>query len=120
MTQRGEGREPTMNKKTFQPGEKGFNTFYPGSVVLVSAVDSAGKPDICTVGAWALVNGVPRMYGVALCARPAHTYFFKRLTTAPVGTQAYFLSYMGFQVPSYLHQCIGSSHFPSPQPNNGF
>ena len=70
-----------MDKKTALPGEDGFNTFYPGSIVLVSAVDAEGKADICTVGAWALVNGVPRMYGIAMCAREARSYFFKRYTT---------------------------------------
>ena len=70
-----------MEKRTTLPGEEGFLSFYPGSVVLVSAVDAAGKADICTVGAWALVNGVPRLYGIALCARSAETRFWKRYTT---------------------------------------
>jgi len=70
-----------MKKRVTFPGEKGFSTFYPGSIVLVSAVDAEGKPDICTVGAWALVNGVPRLFGIAMCARPAGSYFWKRYTT---------------------------------------
>ena len=70
-----------MEKQVYFPGEKGFTSFYPGSIILVTAVDAAGKADICTVGAWSLVNGVPRMFGVAMCARPAGEYFFKRYTT---------------------------------------
>ncbi len=70
-----------MSKTLSLPGEAGFSTFYPGSIVLVSAVDADGKADICTVGAWALVNGVPRMFGIAMCAREARSYFFKRYTT---------------------------------------
>lgn len=70
-----------MKKKTSFPGDPEFSTFYPGSVVLVTAVDTGGKPDICTVGAWALVNGAPRMYGIAMCARSAGNYFWKRYTT---------------------------------------
>ncbi len=71
-----------MEKRVSFPGDEGFTAFYPGSVVLVSAVDAAGKADICTVGAWALVNGAPRLFGIAMCARrPAGTYFWKRYTT---------------------------------------
>ncbi len=70
-----------MEKRTIFPGEPGFSSFYPGSVCLVTAVDSAGKVDICTVGAWALVNGAPQMFGIAMCARAAGSYFWKRYTT---------------------------------------
>jgi flavin reductase (DIM6/NTAB) family NADH-FMN oxidoreductase RutF len=72
-----------MDKRTLYPADEGFAAFYPGSVVLVTAVDRDGRADICTVGAWALVNGDPRLFGVALCARPSqtHRYFWKRYTT---------------------------------------
>ena len=70
-----------MKKRTRYPGDPDFSIFYPGSVVMVSAVDAAGKADICTVGAWALVNGDPRLFGIAMCARPAGKYFWKRYTT---------------------------------------
>jgi flavin reductase (DIM6/NTAB) family NADH-FMN oxidoreductase RutF len=70
-----------MEKRVAFPGQPDFSIFYPGSVVLVSAVDASGRADICTVGAWALVNGAPRLFGVALCARPAGGYFWKRYTT---------------------------------------
>jgi len=68
-------------KRIAFPGDEGFSVFYPGSVVMVSAVDASGKADICTVGAWALVNGVPRLFGIAMCARPAGKTFWKRYTT---------------------------------------
>jgi len=70
-----------MEKRTAFPDDPGFSIFYPGSVCLVSAVDAAGKADICTVGAWALVNGAPRLFGIAMCARAAGEYFWKRYTT---------------------------------------
>ena len=71
-----------MEKQAKYPGDEGFSIFYPGSVVMVSAVDSEGRADICTVGAWALVNGAPRLFGVAMCARTVPgTAFFKRYTT---------------------------------------
>lgn len=70
-----------MEKETFFAGDAGFAGFYPGSVILVTAVDAAGKADICTVGAWALVNGVPRMFGIAMCARSSGSAFWKRYTT---------------------------------------
>jgi len=70
-----------MRKKVTYPDQEGFAVFYPGSIVLVTAVDAAGKADICTVGAWALVNGAPRLFGIAMCARPQRAYFFKRYTT---------------------------------------
>ncbi|HUU59316.1 MAG TPA: flavin reductase family protein [Phycisphaerae bacterium] len=70
-----------MEKRTSHPGDSGFAQFYPGSVVLVTAADAGGKADICTVGAWALVNGDPRLFGIAMCARPSGSYFWKRYTT---------------------------------------
>jgi len=72
-----------MDKRVSHPGDPGFASFYPGSVVLVTAVDSAGRADICTVGAWALVNGDPRLFGIAMCARASETksHFWKRYTT---------------------------------------
>ncbi len=70
-----------MDKRTTFPDEKAFQPFYPGSIVLVTAVDADGRADICTVGAWALVNGDPRMYGVAMCARESGEFFRKRYTT---------------------------------------
>ena len=70
-----------MDKRTSYPDQGGFSPFYPGSWVLISAVDAQGKADICTVGAWSLVNGVPTLYGIAMCARPAGSYFWKRYTT---------------------------------------
>ncbi len=70
-----------MDKRISFPGDADFSPFYPGSVVLITAVDSAGKVDICTVGAWALVNGVPNMFGIAMCARPSGESFWKRYTT---------------------------------------
>lgn len=70
-----------MLKQAYLPDDEGFNVFYPGSVILVSAVDADGKVDICTVGAWSIVNGRPRMYGIAMCARSAGDYFWKRYTT---------------------------------------
>ena len=70
-----------MEKRIAYPDDPNFSTFYPGSVCLVTAVDADGKADICTVGAWALVNGVPRMFGIAMCARESGDYFWKRYTT---------------------------------------
>ncbi len=71
-----------MEKHVTFPGQDDHKLwFYPGSVVLVSAVDSEGKVDICTVGAWALVNGDPKMFGIAMCARDSGGYFWKRYTT---------------------------------------
>lgn len=70
-----------MQKQTIFPDDADFSPFYPGSVVLITAVDSSGKADICTVGAWALVNGVPNMFGIAMCARPSGESFWKRYTT---------------------------------------
>jgi len=70
-----------MPKRTTFPGNEGFLPFYPGSICLVSAVDANGKADICTVGAWALVNGAPKLYGIAMCARSSGSHFWKRYTT---------------------------------------
>ena len=71
-----------MDKRITYPDDPGFTVFYPGSVCLVTAVDAGGTVDICTVGAWALVNGEPRMFGIAMCARPSPgTGFRRRYTT---------------------------------------
>lgn len=69
------------DKKITFPSDEGFSPFYPGSVCIISAVDSNGRVDLCTVGAWALVNGVPRMFGIAMCARSSGEVFWKRYTT---------------------------------------
>lgn len=70
-----------MDKRLTLPGDPGFAGFYPGSIVMISAIDKAGHADICTVGAWSLVNGDPRLFGIAMCARPAGKHFWKRYTT---------------------------------------
>ncbi|MDP7637951.1 MAG: hypothetical protein QF577_10445, partial [Phycisphaerae bacterium] len=70
-----------MEKRITFPDDPDFGPFYPGSVCLVTAVDSGGRADICTVGAWALVNGAPRLFGIAMCARPSGKYYWKRYTT---------------------------------------
>ena len=70
-----------MDKRTTFPHEEGFSVFYPGSICLVSVVDADGKADICSVGAWALVNGDPQLFGIAMCARSSGKYFWKRYTT---------------------------------------
>ena len=70
-----------MEKRVSHPGEPGFAGFYPGSIVLISAVDADGRADICTVGAWSLVNGEPRMFGIAMCARSGGQHYWKRYTT---------------------------------------
>ena len=69
-----------MDKHITFPHEPGFQPFYPGSTCMISAVDAEGKADICTVGAWALVNGQPKLYGIAMCAREVGRYW-KRYTT---------------------------------------
>ena len=71
-----------MQKTITLPESPGFSPFYPGSICLVTAVNAAGRADICTVEAWALVNGSPRLYGIAMCARTSGQYFRKRYTTA--------------------------------------
>ena len=70
-----------MEKIIKRPGDEGFVSFYPTSVVMVSAVDLEGRADICTVGALSLVNGVPRLYGIAMCTTAIPPYYFKRYTT---------------------------------------
>ena len=70
-----------MEKRTTFPNDPSFSPFYPGSVCLVTAVDADGRADICTVGAWALVNGVPQLFGIAMCARSSGRYYWKRYTT---------------------------------------
>jgi len=69
-----------LNKKTVLAGQKAFSEFYPGSIALITAVDSEGRADICTVGVWDLVNGKPPMYGIPLCNKDIDTRFFKRYT----------------------------------------
>ena len=69
-----------MNKRTVLAGQKGFSEFYPGSIAMVSAVDTEGRADICTVGIWDLVNGKPPMYGIPLCNKDIDQRFFKRYT----------------------------------------
>ena len=69
-----------MEKVIKYPRYEEFRAFYPGSIVLVSAIDSSGKADICTVGAWSLVNGVPSLYGIAMCTKSIPPRFFKRYT----------------------------------------
>ncbi len=71
-----------MEKIVKYPRDEQFRAFHPSSVVLVTAVDAAGKEDICTVGAWSLVNGAPHLYGIALCTQTVPPRFFKRYTTA--------------------------------------
>ncbi len=70
-----------MQKVKLDPENTDFCPFYPGSVVLVTAVDGRGKADICTVGAWSMVNSDPLMFGIALCARDSGPRFFRRYTT---------------------------------------
>ncbi len=70
-----------MEKIIVHPGEEGFRGYSGTSVVLITAVDAEGKADICTVGAWSLVNGVPPLYGIAMCTKDAGANFFKRYTT---------------------------------------
>ncbi len=69
-----------MIKKTVLAGEKGFSEFYPGSIAMISTMDSEGIVDICTVGVWDLVNGKPPMYGIPLCNKDKDKRFFKRYT----------------------------------------
>ena len=69
-----------MKKITVLKGEKGFSEFYPGSIVMVSAINLEGITDICTVGVWCLVNGKPPMYGIPLCNKDIDKRFFKRYT----------------------------------------
>ena len=70
-----------MKKKVTFPDQGGIRFFYPGSVILVSAVDARGRADICTVGAWALVNGEPPMFGIAMCTTALGSRYWKRYTT---------------------------------------
>lgn len=69
-----------MEKRTTFPGDAGFAPFHPFSVIMVSAVDAEGRADICTVGAWSLVNGRPQLFGIAMCTQRVG-HFFKRYTT---------------------------------------
>ena len=70
-----------MDKVMQVPGEEGYRGYSGGSVVMISAVDAAGRVDICTVGAWSFVNGVPPLYGVAMCTKAIGERYFKRYTT---------------------------------------
>lgn len=70
-----------FDKKTILPGEPGFCSFSMMPVVLVTAVDSAGKPSVCTVGAWSVVNAEPKMFGVSMCERDFGPYFWRRYTS---------------------------------------
>ncbi len=70
-----------MDKVIVRPGDDGFRGWSGTSVVLITAVDAEGKADICTVGAWSLVNGAPPLYGIAMCTTDAGGNFFKRYTT---------------------------------------
>ena len=80
-----------MEKQVAFPGDPDFSPFYPGSVCLVSAVDAEGKVDICTVGAWALVNGAPRLFGIALCARAGGGAYWKRYTATCIEQTSQFV-----------------------------
>ena len=70
-----------MDKVVVIPGEEGYRGYSGTSVIMVTAVDAEGKPDICTVGAWSFVNGVPPLYGIAMCTKAAGGNYFKRYTT---------------------------------------
>jgi len=70
-----------MDKTVYLPGQEGFRGYSDGSVVLITAVDRQGRADICTVGAWSLVNGHPILYGIAMCTQKIGERFFKRYTT---------------------------------------
>lgn len=70
-----------MDKVMQVPGEEGYRGYSGTSVVMISAVDAEGRADICTVGAWSFVNGVPPLYGIAMCTTAAGARYFKRYTT---------------------------------------
>ncbi len=70
-----------MDKVVRSPGEEGYRGYSGTSVVMITAVDAEGRVDICTVGAWSLVNGVPPLYGIAMCTKAAGGRYFKRYTT---------------------------------------
>lgn len=70
-----------MDKVVGFPGEEGYRGYSGTSVVMITAVDAEGRADICTVGAWSLVNGAPPLYGIAMCTTSAGGNYFKRYTT---------------------------------------
>jgi len=70
-----------MDKVVGLPGQEGYRGYSGTSVAMVTAVDAEGRADICTVGAWSLVNGVPPLYGIAMCTTSAGGNYFKRYTT---------------------------------------
>ena len=70
-----------MDKVVRSPGEEGYRGYSGTSVVMITAVDAEGRVDICTVGAWSLVNGAPPLYGIAMCTKAAGGNYFKRYTT---------------------------------------
>lgn len=70
-----------MEKVCTIPEQDGFRGYSAGSVVLITAVDRDGRADVCTVGAWSLVNGRPILYGIAMCTKRIGPRFFKRYTT---------------------------------------
>ncbi|MBN1344754.1 MAG: flavin reductase family protein [Phycisphaerae bacterium] len=70
-----------MEKLIGFPNREAWRTYSGTSVVMITAVDALGRADICTVGAWSLVNGVPPLYGIAMCTKSAGANYFKRHTT---------------------------------------
>jgi flavin reductase (DIM6/NTAB) family NADH-FMN oxidoreductase RutF len=70
-----------MEKVTYFAGQVGYRGYSAASVVMITAVDAHGKADICTVGAWSLVNGAPPLYGIAICAKSPGGNYFRRYTT---------------------------------------
>lgn len=70
-----------MDKVVVHPGGEDYRGYSGTSVVMITAVDAEGRADICTVGAWSLVNGVPPLYGIAMCMQSADGNYFKRYTT---------------------------------------
>src|SRR6478672_5352435 len=47
---------------------------------MITALDSAGRADICTIGDWAQCNVAPPMYGFALVNHDENAKIFKRYT----------------------------------------
>ena len=70
-----------MEKIIGFPGQESWRGYSGTSVVMITAVDADGRADICTVGAWSLVNGAPPLYGIAMCTTSAGGNYFKRYTT---------------------------------------
>jgi flavin reductase (DIM6/NTAB) family NADH-FMN oxidoreductase RutF len=69
-----------VKKQTILVGEPRFTLFYIGSIAMVTAVDAAGRSDICTIGDWAQCNVTPHMYGFALVNQDFNDKVFKRYT----------------------------------------